>query len=534
MTIKRVAIKGSERKAMTGSRRLGAVDDHEPVRVTILLRRSPNATNISQFISEQAQRGAQERQFLTHEEFARTSGADPADIQAVEAFAKQSGLEVAEVHREQRRIVLSGPAKQMSAAFEVSLALFGHAEGQYRGREGEIHVPEKLAAIVEGVFGLDNRPQSHPHFRIHRDSEAAIRAKAVAKSFSPVDVAKLYDFPTDVTGAGQCIAIIELGGGYRLTELKKYFAQLDVKAPRITSVSVDGAHNQPTGNADGPDAEVDLDIEVAGAVAPGANIVVYFAPNTDAGFLDAITTAVHDTRNNPSVISISWGAAESAWTKQAMLAMDSAFQDAAALGVTICCASGDDGSGDRVNDGRAHVDFPASSPNVLACGGTRLEASGTTINKEVVWNEGANNGATGGGVSDTFALPDWQSKAKVPHSANPGKHVGRGVPDVSGDADPQTGYEVLVDGESFVIGGTSAVAPLWAGFIALANQKLDTRLGNLNPLIYALSSKSGAFHDIRSGNNGAYKADAGWDACTGLGTPNGQKLISALLAKQAH
>jgi kumamolisin len=171
---------------------------------------------------------------------------------------------------------------------------------------------------------------------------------------------------------------------------------------------------------------------------------------------------------------------------------------------------------------------------VLACGGTRLEASGTTINKEVVWNEGANNGATGGGVSDTFALPDWQSKAKVPHSANPGKHVGRGVPDVSGDADPQTGYEVLVDGESFVIGGTSAVAPLWAGLIALANQKLDTRLGNLNPLLYALSSKSGAFHDIRSGNNGAYKADAGWDACTGLGTPNGQKLISALLAKQAH
>jgi kumamolisin len=217
-----------------------------------------------------------------------------------------------------------------------------------------------------------------------------------------------------------------------------------------------------------------------------------------------------------------------------MLAMDSAFQDAAALGVTVCCASGDDGSGDRVNDGHAHVDFPASSPHVLACGGTRLEGSGATIEKEVVWNEGTNNGATGGGVSDTFALPDWQSKAKVPPSANAGKHVGRGVPDVSGDADPQTGYEVLVNGQSFVIGGTSAVAPLWAGLIALANQKLDTRLGNVSPLLYKLSSKSGAFHDISTGNNGAYKADAGWDACTGLGTPNGQKLISALQAKHPH
>jgi len=269
-----------------------------------------------------------------------------------------------------------------------------------------------------------------------------------------------------------------------------------------------------------------LDIEVAGAMSPGARIVVYFAPNTDRGFLDAITRAVHDQRYQPSVISISWGAPESGWTAQAMQAFDQAFQDAAALGVTVCCASGDNGSGDGVGDGKAHVDFPAASPDALACGGTRLDAGGGAIRSETVWNDGANGGSTGGGVSDTFALPPWQQHAGVPHSANPGGHVGRGVPDVAGDADPATGYRILVDGQQAVFGGTSAVAPLWAALIARLNQQLGTPVGHLNPLLYG--SLVGACRDITSGNNGAYQARAGWDACTGWGSPNGARLLTAL------
>jgi kumamolisin len=355
-----------------------------------------------------------------------------------------------------------------------------------------------------------------------------VRARSVQNSFTPPQIAQLYDFPTGVTGSGQCIALIELGGGYRRTDVNAYFAKLGLSIPpKVRSKSVDGGHNTPEGDPNGPDGEVLLDIEVAGAVAPGAKLVVYFAPNTDAGFLDAILSAIHDARNAPSVISISWGGPESDWTLQAMQAMDQAFQDAAALGVTVCCASGDDGSSDRVADGRAHVDFPASSPYALGCGGTRLESTGSTIASEVTWNENG-HGATGGGISDVFALPSWQIGAGIPPSVNPGKHVGRGVPDVAGDADPFTGYQVLVDGKVFVIGGTSAVAPLWAGLIALCNQHLGHAIGYLNPVLYNLSKSSEAFHDITTGNNGAYSARAGWDACTGLGSPDGVKLLSML------
>jgi len=237
---------------------------------------------------------------------------------------------------------------------------------------------------------------------------------------------------------------------------------------------------------------------------------------------------VHDGVNKPSVISISWGSAEANWTAQAMTQFDQAFQAAAAMGVTICVAAGDNGSGDGVADGQAHVDFPASSPNVLACGGTKLLASGpATIGSEVVWNEGATTSATGGGVSAYFALPAYQARAGVPVSAATGK-VGRGVPDVAGDADPATGYEVRVDGQSFVIGGTSAVAPLWAGLVALMNQKLGHPVGFLNPMLYGSLVGKGVTHDITAGNNGSYAAKAGWDPCTGWGSPDGAKLVQAL------
>jgi len=295
---------------------------------------------------------------------------------------------------------------------------------------------------------------------------------------------------------------------------------------------VDGAQNLPTGDPNSADGEVLLDIEVVGAIAPAATIAVYFAPNTDQGFLDAITKAVHDTVRKPSVISISWGGPESAWTAQALSAFDQAFQDAAVLGVTVCCASGDDGSADGVSDGAAHVDFPASSPRALACGGTRLESSKKKITKEVVWNQGAGNGASGGGVSETFPVPAYQANANVPPSVNASRFKGRGVPDISGDADPATGYQILVDGRSSVFGGTSAVAPLWAALIAILNQKLGRQVGFLNTALYAAAARK-SLHDVTSGNNGAYTAGTGWDPCTGLGSPDGKALLTALGGRSA-
>jgi kumamolisin len=269
-----------------------------------------------------------------------------------------------------------------------------------------------------------------------------------------------------------------------------------------------------------------LDIEVAGAVAHGANIVVYFAPNTDQGFVDAITTAAHDTVNKPWIISISWGGPEDSWTPQAADAMLQAVTDAAAVGVTVTAAAGDNGSDDGVGDGKSHVDLPACLPPVLACGGTRLNTSHGAITSEVVWNETANNeGATGGGVSNTFPLPSYQASAGVPKQIDTA-FVGRGVPDVSGDADPVTGYQVRVDGRNTVIGGTSAVAPLWAGLIALFNQSLGHPVGFAQPALYQIGTS--AFRDITSGNNGKYSAGPGWDPCTGLGSPNGTALLHAL------
>jgi kumamolisin len=208
--------------------------------------------------------------------------------------------------------------------------------------------------------------------------------------------------------------------------------------------------------------------------------------------------------------------------------MDQAFQSAAAVGVTVFCASGDDGSRDRVSDGHAHADFPASSPHVVACGGTHLESVTSTITSELVWNDAS--GATGGGISDFFGLPDYQAAAHVPLSANGDGRIGRGVPDIAGDAAPETGYAIRVDGSDLVFGGTSAVAPLWAGLMALINEQLVDPVGFVNPVLYEeLVFEADVTRDITSGNNGGYSAASGWDACTGLGTPNGENWLAALI-----
>ena len=515
----KVALPGSHKPPMPDGTVVGPTDPSQIVEVSIVVK-PRRSVDISQLHGK----------VLTHEEFAATYGADPEQLDLVRQFARDNGLTVVDRPDEiaRRTITVRGTVGDLEKAFSVTLKDCTHREGKFRTRTGAVMIPTNLADVIQGVFGLDNRPQARPHFRRrgdgfnhNRSQTGAAPAAASNVSYSPPQVAQLYNFPTDVTGSGQTIGIIELGGGYKPADITTYFQSLGISAPAVTSVSVDGGTNSPT-TADSADGEVMLDIEVAGAVAPGAKIVVYFASNTDQGFQDALSTAIHDSANNPSVVSISWGGPESSWTDQAMQTMDQVAQEAAALGVTITVASGDNGSSDGVNDGSDHVDFPASSPHVLACGGTALNSSNGTISSETVWNDGTNGGATGGGYSTTFASPDYQSSLSV--------KTGRGVPDVSGDADPNTGYNILVDGEQGVIGGTSAVAPLWAGLIALLNQKLNTRLGYLNPALY--STASGGFNDITQGDNGTYSAGPGWDACTGLGSPNGSQLATLLTSTQ--
>src|SRR5215469_6843146 len=364
MASERITLRGSERRALPQSQMIGKADPNSRIQVTVLVCR--RNSNLPEPRSER----------LTREEFASRFGADPADVERLEAFAANYDLTVMQVDLARRTVVLAGTVANMNEAFGTELLVFQSPHGSFRGRVGMLHIPSGLQDIVVGVFGLDERPQAQAHFR--RLTSWVRPAAAGDTSYTPIAVSRLYDYPKG-NGSGQIVAIIELGGGFSSSDLQTYFSGLGLTtAPSVTAVSIDGAQNKPVGDPNSADGEVLLDIEVVGAIAPAAKIAVYFAPNTDQGFLDAVTTAVHDTVRKPTVISISWGGPESTWTSQALNAFEQAFQDAALLGVTVCCAAGDNGSSDGVNDGNAHVDFPASSPNALACGGTRLESSGTT------------------------------------------------------------------------------------------------------------------------------------------------------------
>lgn len=543
-----VALPGSERKLVPGAHVVGPIDPGELIQVTIKIRSRAAAEDLSAAVDALGSQSPAERTYLTPEEFESKYGADPADIEKVVEFARQNQLQVIQVSPDQRTVTVSGTADQITRAFRVKLMNYDSPQGAYRGRLGAVHVPADLQPLIEGIFGLDNRLQARPQIvRTQPQSELDMPTTRAASgtveaqgavSFFPPEIGKIYNFPDHLTGSGQCIGLIEFGGGFRESDLAAYFQHLHLPVPHVEAVSVDGTPNQPGVNPD-IDGEVMLDIEVASSLAPEAKIVVYFAQFNEQGWIQAISTAIHDRRNRPSVLSISWGFTEGQdiWTSQAVRAVNQAFQSAALLGVTICCASGDDGSQDQLADGHAHVDFPASSPYVLACGGTSIQLSGREVAGETVWNDGprtSGGGAGGGGISDMNDAPPWQ-RGLIQPSVNPGHRVGRGVPDVAGNADGNSGYTILVDGQVATnVGGTSAVAPLWAGLIARVNQHLGKPVGFINPLLYTSLSRAGVFHDITVGNNdptngviGGYSARPGWDPCTGWGSPDGGLLLDA-------
>jgi len=516
---------GSELQVPSTAELIGPCPADAQIEVTVYLR-SKDPTGLQEYVEQTS--GPGNHVYLTPQQFAHKFGADPADVEAVKNFAEAQQLHVLGHNLGRRSVTLSGTPARLNEAFGVNVQHYRYAGGVYRLRQGSIRIPASFENIITGIFGFDNRPKARAHFRI-LSKKAAAPGAVTPETYTPLQLAAIYDFPGGFTGQGETIGIIELGGGYNQTDLDNYFQQLGVSpAPSVTAVSVDGATNSPTGDPNGADGEVELDIEVTGSIAPGAAIKVFFAPNTDQGFIDAVTTAVNDSA--VTLISISWGGPEATFTTQSMTAFNQAFQDAGTMGKTVFVAAGDNGSSDGESDGANHVDFPASSPFVVGCGGTTLVAntSTDTITSEVVWNEAASNeGATGGGVSDFFAKPSYQDSVNVPAPTTQGG--GRGVPDVAGDADPVTGYQVIIDGSTTTIGGTSAVAPLYAGLFARINQALlqngKSRVGSVNAALYQNRS---AFHDIVSGNNGAFSAGSGWDPTTGLGSPDGGKILSAL------
>lgn len=506
----------SSHKTLPAATRVGEVPPDEPIEVSLYLKRRNNAEPVSPSAGPQDRRAALS---------AHRAAQYEDDIARIKAFATEAGLAVTAIEPARRLIKLVGPADRIQAAFRTSVAHYHDGTRVFRGRSGPLHLPEDIAPIVEAILGIDTRPAAQPKL-VHLHDAASL------PGYLPSQVGRYYGFPAATTGAGQTIALIELGGGFKDSDTKTAFEAMRLKPPTVVAVSVDHALNKPSPD-DGADGEVALDIQVAGGVAPDATIIVYFAPNTDAGFVNAISGAVHDAAHRPAVISISWGSAEKNWTAQALNAMNNALQDAAELGVTVFVAAGDNLATDGVSDGKVHVDFPASSPWAIGCGGTAITTDGTVISEERVWNDGTSG--TGGGVSDVFPLPDFQKKANVPAHLSSGQ-TGRGVPDVAGDAAPGTGYIVVVGGRSGVVGGTSAVAPLWAGLTALINSKSTHPVGFFLPFLY---ENPNFFRLVTTGDNKpentnlGYEAGNHWSACTGLGVPRGQILFDALIGPES-
>jgi kumamolisin len=502
MTSARRTIAGSERKPLDAAP-LGPVDPGQRAEVSLYLKRPEGAPQAG---------GAHSSREALHRR--REASLEP-QIERIAAFAAKHGLEVTTRDPGRRLVRLAGTLDDLQTAFGAHLQMFDHpVAGPVRARSGALTAPGDVADLIEAVLGLDQRPVATP-------KSIRLASPAADAGNLPNAVTRRYGFP-EGAGQGECIALIELGGGVSDADTAAAFQAMALTPPKVVPVLVDGGTNAPGQDPDS-DGEVALDVQVAGAGAPQAVIAVYFATNTDQGFVDAISQAAHDTANAPSVMSISWGSAESGWTQQAVSAMNAAFQDAVDLGVSVFAASGDGLATDGQSDGKAHVDFPASSEWVVGCGGTRLGAEARAA--ETVWN--SEGGGTGGGISDLFAAPAYQASVTLPPDANGGSHKGRGVPDVAGDADPDTGYRVVVDGKAQVIGGTSAVAPLWAGLFALVNAAAGKPVGQPHATLYAHPE---AFNDVTHGNNESggvgYKAAKGWDACTGLGTPRGAAIAA--------
>jgi kumamolisin len=563
---KQIPIKGSRRFEIPDAKRIGSSDPAQKIKVSIYARRNPNpSAGVLSKIDQLSTALPKNRQYLSNKEFDEVYGADPKEINAIVSWAKKNNLSVNESNISEKRVLVEGTIKDIGNAFNVEFSEYEHHSlGRYRGRTGQVYIPEDLYGIIEGVFGLDTRPIGHSRCKRGRGSApwdefvaTGIADKKKAPStptnkwpgtFFPPQVAGLYNYPTGTDGTGQNVAIFAFNGdgpggqgGYKLSALQTYFEKvLGQKTPEITDVVIQGPGNDPgpdtqaSSNNGDSTGEVMLDMCVVGSAAPGAKIFMYFTEFNSQGWVDALHNAIAGT-NNISVISISYGNPEqdpqSAWTSMALNVVNQALEASNAKGITICCASGDSGSNDG-SQNMPEVDFPASSPFVLGVGGTKVVASAnlSTITSETVWNEMfRQGGAGGGGISAIFSKPVYQNTANVPPSANPSHGIGRGVPDVAALADPYTGVVIMnVNGKSLEpIGGTSAAAPLWASLILRLNQALNAPCGFLNTLLYTKFATN-VLNDITVGNNGAYSAGPGWDACTGLGSPDGEKLLDAL------
>jgi kumamolisin len=537
--MRHVPLSGSKRAKNHGATVIGKVDPKEAFSVTIGLSGS-KLPGADEYVGET----------LTSANFAEKYGAKQEDADRVAKSLKKFGLNVESISLGTRSMVVSGTAAAMEAAFKPGLAMMRSGDqGEYRGRQGALQIPAELKGIITGVFGLDER-------RMARRKSRATAVRVTGPSLAPLtpsDLEQRYCFPLG-DGAGQSIAVAEFGGGYFASDISAYCNKFRRPVPNVQTISAEP--NAPVLTLEQvlalpPDQrkeelnnsiEVMMDVQIIAGLCPAANISVYFSTFDQGGWVDLLNAVI---TARPSVVSISWGRAEDdpAWSSNAITAINDRLNTARLLGITICVSAGDDGSGDELDDGAAHVEFPASSPFVLAVGGTMLANSAGAVN-EVTWWEAPGRrtnhggGSTGGGVSVVFPRPAWQN-VRI-RSLNSGAIDGRVVPDVSALAGEPL-YDLVFVGQPQPNGGTSASAPLWTALIARVYAQLAPAKQQrfLTPLLYQLGPTGKpiggiASRDIVSGNNKSdppgrgYKATNGYDAVTGWGVPDGMALAKAL------
>jgi kumamolisin len=547
--------------------RLEKPDPNERIYVTLLVRSKCTDKERLRAVQQLASKPPGRRKRLTLKQYERSFGSSRSDFRKIFAFARKFGLRVIKAIPASCAIRLTGKLSRFSKAFAVEFVNYqSPLHGVFRSHAGPVRVPAELAPILDGVFGFDTRPMHATPF--------ASAATQTVQFTPPSEVATAYRFPPGAAGKGQAIAIIELGGGFHDADLSAFFANQRLQKPNIKMVSINGAKStpasakaiqeawknsgiewvqytlpqNPTGNqaaagrkaqesGEDPDSpmnvawtiESTVDIEIAGALANQAQIRMYYAPNSMQGKFDAYISALFDHKLRPAAISCSWGKREQDIPSAYGKLIDRVFQCAALLGVTVCYSSGDHGDGSGQNEPPC-VQFPASSPHVLAVGGTRLVSPGG-VTQETYWDEqvGKAHCLGGHGVSHQFKLPSWQARAGV--KAKTGGS-GRAVPDVSGKADLHAGYDCIIGNIHFAGGGTSAAAPMWAALMALLSERLRAPVGYITPLLYS-SRFLNATNPIGQTLVKESRLAPPWDPLTGRGSPKGEALLAALLSSKS-
>lgn len=499
----------SETTVPTGAKAAGFPDPDQSMTVSVYFKPLTMPKSVDVLPGEDVRAALEARRTIEYAD----------DIAIVRAFAARHGLNVDAVEPLRRSMQLSGTIGQMQEAFGIVLASYASDDVTFFVNTEPLRVPAQLVDRLESVLGFDTRPPVRPR----------LRESTTSTSYPPNEVGVFYGFPTAVNMQGQQIALIEIGGGFDESDLILAFSEMDVDLPTVYEVDVDGATNNPGQNLD-DDAEVALDMQVAGGNAIGAALVMVFTQPTIQGLIDALSAVCYPSDSHtihPHVASMSFGWFESGWCAMARASLLSVTQEAQELAIALFASSGDRGAGGSASSTQANVLLPSSSPYVVGVGGTSITTNGTTITSEIVWNN--DTGATGGGVSDYFAEPNYQLGKPIPENLNDGV-VLRGVPDVAANADPDSGYQIYVGGVPRDFGGTSASSPLWAALAALLNAANGMSLGAVFLDALYAAPPNLLLREILSGNNewgdyrGGYDAGPIWNGCTGLGVPTSAML----------